>query len=426
MNQQEQQVRQHRRENRRTKHIVILGSGFAGIEALKRLQKEFQHDDSVKITLVSKDNFLLFTPMLPEVSVGMIETRDIVTPVRVFCTKATFYQSIVRSINLKNKEIIITHSIGNQFSHHQIHNHLLSYDYLVIALGSKTNFFGINELEKRSFTMKTIDDALILRNHIINVLEQASLEEQEYREKINNETNNIQIRDERELINSLLTFVVAGGGFSGIETIGAINDFVRETRTAFYNNINPKDLRILLINADDKILAEVDNELGTFALQKLKERGIEFILDSPVKGASKNYVKLDNDMVIQTYTLVWTAGVTVSDLVRKLECQHAKDGRILVNNHLHIDDYPEVYAVGDCALITDPKTGKPYPPTAQHAIREGKIAAQNIIININSELMNDKKGTTKREKIFSYKTRGMMAEIGKRTGVAKPFSYGSY
>ena len=155
------------------KNIVILGSGFAGIEVLKKLQKEFHNNKDIEITLVSKDNFLLFTPMLPEVASGMIETRHIVTPVRSFCKKAKFYEANVESIDLVNKQVIVTHSIGRQSQPNDWCEHRLKYDYLVIALGSKNNFFRMSDIEKHCFTMKNIDDAIILRNHIINILEQA-------------------------------------------------------------------------------------------------------------------------------------------------------------------------------------------------------------------------------------------------------------
>src|ERR687888_203263 len=303
--------------------ILILGSGFAGIEVLKRLQRKFQKKSNIDITLVSRDNFLLFTPMLHEVSSGMIEVRHIVTPIRTFCKKANFYEANVQSIDLQNKKVVITHEIGKQSEPTSYDQHVLEYDYLVIALGSETNFFGMEDIERHSFTMKTIDDAIVLRNHVINILEQASLEQ---------ENSNLR--------KSLLTFVVVGGGFGGIETVGELNDFVKHTVRQFYKNIFMTDIKIILVNSHDKILPEVGEELGDLEL-------------SGYEG--------------------------------------------------------QVYALGDCASITDPHTGKPYPPTAQHAIRQGKVAAKNVISSIEGKTKNQK---------FDYKTKGMMAEIGKRTGVA--------
>src|SRR5919197_494251 len=160
------------------KRILILGGGFAGLEVLKRLQKVFQNDVSIDITLVSKDNFFLFTPMLPEVSSGMIETRHIVTPIRVFCNRAKFYEAKVQSIDLENKQVVITHIVGSQLRANSFdwHNHILKYDYLVLAIGSENNFFGLADVEQNALTIKSLGDAIVFRNHVISMLEQADLE----------------------------------------------------------------------------------------------------------------------------------------------------------------------------------------------------------------------------------------------------------
>ena len=381
---------------RRIKRIVILGSGFAGIEVLKKLQKKFHSNKNIDIILVGKDNFLLFTPMLPEVASGMIETRHILTPVRSFCKKAKFYEANVESIDLDNRQVTLTHSIGRQSQPNDWRENTLKYDYLVIALGSENNFFNKSDIQKHSFTMKSIDDAIILRNHIINILEQASLEE-----------------DNKELRKSLLTFVVVGGGFNGVETVGALNDFIRESIICYYKNIYMTEVRVMLVHTTDKLLEQIDEPLGKFALKKLKASGVEFIMNSHVIDATANSVKLDNvnDAIIPCYTLIWTAGVTPSKLIADLPCEHDKGHRVVANNYLEVLGHNGVYVLGDCACITDPHTGKPYPPTAQHAIRQAKVAAKNIISSIKGE------GESKKAK-FDYKTKGMMAEIGKRAGVA--------
>src|ERR671933_1069529 len=257
--------------------ILILGSGFAGVEVLRRLQRKFRKKNNIAITLVSRDNFLLFTPMLHEVSSGMIEIRHIVTPIRTFCNKANFYEADVQSIDLQNKKVIITYTIGKQSEPTPYKQHVLEYDYLVIALGSETSFFGMENIKRHSFTMKTVDDAIVLRNHVLNILEQASLEQ-----------------EASDLRKSLLTFVVVGGGFGGVETVGELNDFVKETAREFYKNISISDIKIILVNSNDKILPELGEELGNFALQKLKERGVQFIMNTQVKGATATTAILDN------------------------------------------------------------------------------------------------------------------------------------
>jgi NADH:ubiquinone reductase (H+-translocating) len=401
------------------KHIVILGGGFAGIGVLKKLQKEFNNDASVEITLVDKGNFLLFTPMLPEIVSGMIETRHIVTPVRSFCKKAKFFEANIDLIDLKNREVNLIHSIGKQSQSQSqeqqqqsgnLHEHTLKYDYLVIALGSENNFFGNSEVEENAFTLKTIKDGIVLRNHLLKILEQANLEE-----------NNHDLRKR------LLTFVVVGGGFSGVETVGAVNDFVRQTIAQYYKNIYMSDVRVILVSATDKILEQIDEDLGKFALEKLKENGVEFIMNSKVKGASKDKAILDNDNEISCYSLIWTAGVTQNKLIAELECEHDKGHRIVTNEYLEVKNYEDVvFALGDCASIPDHHTGKSYPPTAQHAIREADVAAENIILSIKANKAKERMGivdennniVSRTKKKFDYKTKGMMAQIGKRTGVA--------
>jgi NADH:ubiquinone reductase (H+-translocating) len=385
------------------KRILILGGGFAGIEILRKLQTAFQDDVEIDITLVSRDNFFLFTPMLPEVSSGMIETRHIVTPVRAFCKRARFYEANVESIDLENKEVAITNVIGNPMR--PVHKrHILKYDYLVIALGGETNFFGMEDLKRNVFTLKTLEDAMILRNHLISMLEQADILQEE----------------DDDLRRSLMTFLVVGGGFSGVEAVGELNTFVRESIKTFYHNIDiMKDVRVILVNANERILPEVSESLSEFALQKLRQSGIEVILNKRLASYTNGQAKLNDGTLIPIFTLVWAGGVSPSKLIKDLPCEHDKKGRIVVNNYLQVHKYEGVFALGDCASITDPHTNKPYPPTAQHAIREGKMAAENLISLIRNRREDEAEERRKGMKIFDYKTKGTMAEIGKRTGVGE-------
>jgi NADH dehydrogenase len=244
--------------------------------------------------------------------------------------------------------------------------------------------------------MKSIADASILRNHLIEILEQAHVEQ-----------------DDNDLKRGLLTFVVVGGGFNGIETVGELADFIKDTVKIYYKNISMSEVRILLVNSSDKILKQVDEELDQFALNKLKEMGVEFIMNTHVVGATPNSVTLDNGITIPCYTLVWSAGVTTSDLIKNLACRHDAEQRIITNDYLEVPEFPGVYALGDCASITDHHTARPYPQTAQHAIREGKVLAHNIISTID--------GNESEKMKFNYKTKGMMADIGKRSGVTYCF-----
>jgi len=387
------------KSNLQSINIIILGSGFAAIEALKKLQKKYKNNSNIDIKIISKDNFLLFTPMLPEVFSGMIEPRHIVTPVRSFCNKKSiFYHGNVQDINFEKKIVTVKYSIGRYYQPISYEEKEFSFDYLVIALGSETNFFGNTNIEKNCFTMKSINDAFVLRNQIINILEQASIES-DYKS---------------DLTDSLLTFVVVGGGFSGIETVGELNHFVKDAIKNYYKNINPNKVRIIVINAENSILTEVDEDLGQYAKNVLEKKGgIEFKMNRMAKDATQNKIILDNGENISTYTIIWTAGVTLDEFVKKLNCEHDKKGHLKTKDNLELTSFSNVYAVGDCASIINPFNGKPYPPTAQHAIRQGQLAAENIINNIEG----------KKPKKIRYKTRGTMATIGKRVGVAKIFGF---
>jgi NADH dehydrogenase len=375
------------------KRILVLGGGFAGIEVLRRLENKFENDSTIDICMVSKDNFFLFTPMLPEVVSGMIETRHIVTPVRAFCKRARFYEATIRSIDFQKRQVTMSNRTDTKNEPTNWHDHTLDYDYLIIALGGETNFFGMEDVKKYSYTMKSLGDAIVLRNHVIDMLEQVSIEQ------------------DGDLRKSLMTFVVVGGGFAGIETVGELNALVRDAVRDFYNDIDIKDIRVVLVNATDKILPEVSDDLSKFTTQKLKESGIEIILENPVSSATTSTVKLKDGTSIETHTLVWTGGVTPEKIVKELQCEHDKGGRIIVDGYLVVKGFDGVYALGDCASITDKNTGRPYPPTAQNAVEQAKTVASNLISTI--------RGGNKVS--FNYKSRGIMAQIGKRKGVGVLF-----
>jgi NADH dehydrogenase len=246
---------------------------------------------------------------------------------------------------------------------------------------------------------------MILRNHVISMLEQADIE---------HDNNN-----DDDLRKSLVTFVVVGGGFGGVEAVGELNTLVQDSIGAFYHNIDAKkDVRVILVNAHERILPEVSERLSEFALQKLRESGVEITLNKRLASYTNGQAKLNDGTLIPTFTLIWAGGVTPSKLIKDLTCEHDKGGRIVVNHYLQIHKYDGVFALGDCASITDPHTKKPYPPTAQHAIREGKVTAKNIISIIKNRREKGEAEEQRRGmKIFDYKTKGTMAEIGKRTGV---------
>ena len=373
----------HENPSESMKKILILGGGYAGVGVLRHLQNTFQNNVDVSISLVSEDNFFLHTPMLPEMATGMIEPRHIATPIRSFCKRARFYQAKVGSIDLANKKVSI-----NRLSDSSTKT--LDYDNLVIALGGTTNFFGNKNVEKHSLTIKTLGDAIGLRNRIITMLEEADQE------------------DDSKKLSKLMTFVVVGGGFSGVETVGEINDFVREAAEKFYRNIDQEKIQIILVAAGDKILPEI-GDLGSYAKESLTKAGVHIITKTKLADSDADCAILNNEEKIPCGTLIWAGGNTVDEVVSSLNTEHHKSGRILVDKYLRLENHPEVYALGDCAFVIDQRTNESYPPTAQHAIREAKTVSRNIIAAINGK---DEQSS------FIYDSKGSMAKIGKRNGVA--------
>ena len=374
----------HQSSSDSVKKILILGGGYAGISVLRKLQETFEDNVNVSIRIVSQDNFFLHTPMLPEMATGMVEPRHIATPIRTFCKRARFFQAKIGSIDVDNQKVTITRTFDNN-------QKILEYDYLVLALGGKTNFFGNKNIEQNSLTIKTLGDAIGIRNHLISMLENADQEE-----------------DPEKKLN-FITFVVVGGGFSGVETVGEINDFVRESAEKFYRNIEQERIRVILVSAGESILPEI-GDLGKYALESLKKNGVEIFTKTKLIDAGVDFAELDNGEKISTMTTIWAGGNKVDSVISELETEHDKGGRVIVDKYLKLKNHPNIFALGDCALITDSRSQKPYPPTAQHALREAKIVSNNLISEI--------KGHANMLKEFVYDSKGSMAKIGKKNGVA--------
>ena len=364
------------------KRILILGSGFGGLYAALHLEKKLACNPDVEITLVNRENFFLFTPMLHEVAASDLDVTHIVNPVRKLLRRVQFFDGEIKAIDLRERCVIVAHGDDS-------HDHELRYDYLVLALGSVTNFYNLAGLAEHALTMKSLSDAIRLRNHLIKNLEEADFE---------------CCGRERE---GLLTFVVAGAGFAGVETIAAMNDFLREA-IRFYPRIREADLRIILVEATEAVLPELGPKLGVYARQKLATRGVEFRLSTAVKSFCNDEVVLSDGTVVATNTLLWTAGVSPNPLLDMMNCDKER-GRLITNEFLEVNQWPGVWALGDCAAVPDPATGKPCPPTAQHALRQGNVVAQNIFAAIRGG----------RRRRFSFRTIGALATIGRRTGVAR-------
>jgi NADH dehydrogenase len=363
------------------RQVLILGGGFGGLYTALGLEKTLAHDSDVQITLVNRENFSLFTPMLHEVAASDLDMTHIVNPVRKLLRRVQFFHGEVEHIDLTLKQVTVMHGPKH-------HSHELRYDYLVLALGSTTNFFGLPQLEQRAMTMKSLSDAAHLRNQLIDMLEEADFE---------------CAAGSRP---NLLSIVVAGGGFAGAETVGAVNDFLRES-IRFYPHLTADMLRLVLVHPGEVILPELGPKLGAYAQKKLAQRKVEIRVNTKVVRVDLDAVELSDGSHILTDTVIWTAGTSPNPLLATLPCTLER-GRIVTNEYLELPEWPGVWALGDCASVTDHKTGQPYPPTAQHALRQGKTVAKNVNAAIHG-------GTKTR---FSFSTLGLLAAIGRRSGVA--------
>ena len=363
--------------------ILILGGGFAGSRVLQEAQKII--GGQAEITLVSQDNFFLFTPMLPEVSSGMLHPSDISTPIRTFCKTANFCHAKVLSIDLDSKQVVVMRIFDQKET-------TLEYDYLVLAMGSKDNFFGNANIEQFAFTIKTLEDAIGVRNHVISVLECADQEK------------------DQVLQEQLLRFVVVGGGFAGIEIATELNHFMRDAAREFYENIDPQKIRVMVVSARNGILPEVGEELGKYAMEYIKETGIEVITNTKAVDAGEDHVVLSDNTIIPCATMIWAGGVVVEPLIAALNCAHGQSGRVVVDQYLRVQDRPDVFALGDCANAVDRNNNTAYPTTAQIAIRQAKAVARNLAAATSGNLAALES--------FDYKNKGVMATIGKRVGVA--------
>jgi NADH dehydrogenase len=366
--------------NTTPKQILILGGGFAGLTLAIELEKKLGEDSSVEITLINRDNFFLFTPMLHEVATSDLDFTAIVSPARKMLRRVRFLAAEIELIDVENKNVTVSHG----FNHH---HHTIGFDFLVIGLGCVTNLYGISGLRECALTMKTLGDAMRLRNHVISHLEEADSD----------------CCKEKE---PLLTFVVAGGGFAGVETVAGINDFVRGSLRS-YRRISEDMIRIILIHSGPVILPELDKLLGAYAQRKLAERRVEFHLNVKIERYSGGVIRLSDGTTIHADTLVWTAGTTPNPLMEVIPCAKER-GRLRVNEFLELSAWPGIWALGDCAAIPDPRTGGFYPATAQHALREANVVAHNIFAALRG----------KRKKRFSFTTIAQLAAIGRRTGVA--------
>jgi NADH dehydrogenase len=365
--------------------ILILGGGFAGVTCALNLERELRNDPTVAISLVSETNALLFTPMLAEVAASSLEPTHISTPLRSSFRRTAVVRSQVAGINLANRRVQLADR-----------EKTLPYDHLVLALGAVSRVPTGDGIAEHALEFKTLADAIRIRNRLIDVFDRADAERDEAKRR------------------ALLTFVVAGGGFSGAELVGGLNDFARGM-LADYPNLPSDELRIILVHSRDRILPELSASLANYALERMRARGVTFELNARVFAAGPGMVRLKRkepkpeEFEITTETLVWTAGAAPSPLLQELAIERDKRGAVVVENTLAVKGSAGVWALGDCAVVPDAKTGKPCPPTAQFAIREACTLARNIRAAIKGEPL----------KPFHFDSLGTLCVVGHHTACAE-------
>ena len=364
------------------KRIAILGGGFAGMKTAECLEQELHTNSSAMITLISETNALLFTPMLAEVAGSTLEPSHISTPLRSSLRRTEFIRGRVDAIDLENRKVVLA-------SDSPTGELVVPYDQLVLALGSVSNYLGMANIEKLAFNFKSLLDAIRIRNHVIEMFERADRESDASQRA------------------PFLSFVIAGGGFAGVELAGAINDFARGI-LADYPNLNPNELNIILVHSRDRILPELSESLARYAQKKMEARGVKFRLNARLSDAQLGVVVV-SDEEIRAQTLVWTAGTAPNPLLKSQPFERDKRGAVKVDFTLAVPGHPGVWALGDCAAVNDAKTGKPYPPTAQFAIREAATVARNIAAQLAGRPLKN----------FHFNSLGALCVVGHQTACAE-------
>lgn len=363
--------------------IVIVGGGFGGVATAQRLEQLLSHRPEVAVTLVSESNFLLFTPMLAGVASGSLVPRHVAAPLRATCPRTTIRRATVETVDPEARTVRIRSSPEAVAED-------VPYDRLVLAVGAVPAFRGLPDVAEQAFTLKTLVDATNLRDHIIGLLDRAE----------NEPAPEVRAR--------LLTFTVAGGGFAGVELIAELHDLVQDV-LVYHPRIERDELRFVLIHSRDKILPELSDRLGAYALRLLRRRGIEFVLGVRVAGVSGDGVLLSDGMSIATETFVWTAGNEPAPLVRSIMAEGGNRA-LATDRTLRVEGFGDIWAVGDCARIPDPdRDGQPCPPTAQHALRQGRQAADNLVAAMDGRPLRP----------FRFRSLGMLVVLGHNTAAAE-------
>ena len=368
------------------KRVVIIGGGFGGVFTAMYLESKLRKEDNVELVLINKENYFVFQPMLAEVISGNIGILDTVSPIHRLLKRTQLYIREVQAIDLAQKTVTLAPGFSPR-------PHVLGFDHLVLAMGTVTDFRGIPGLYEHALGFKDLEDAIRLRNHLIHVVEEASIESR------------------TDLRQQLLTFVVAGGGFSGVEVAAEMNDFVRRVARN-YKSLDPQQIRVILVHSGERILErELGSRLSLYAQNKLKQRGLEFRLKARLRTATPDAAILADGERIPTKTLVSTVPSSPNPLMDTLPLPKDR-GKIKVHLNMQVEGRSDCWSLGDCALVPNP-TGKDFcPPTAQHATRQAEIVAHNILASLRGRPLRQ----------LTFKGLGKMGSLGHRSAVAELFN----
>ena len=369
--------------------VLIIGGGFGGMNAAFHFDRLLKCKLKVTVTLISRINFYPFTPLLAEIAASLLEPRHAVNPIRRVLTRVRFIEGIVDRLDPTRREMAFVDENG--------HRRTISYTHCILAAGSVTEFFGIAGLREHALTLKTLGDAIRIRNHVIQMLERADILPSERRRP-------------------LLTFAVVGGGLNGTEVAGELHDFVMRA-LKHYPNLSRNEVRMVLIERLPHLAQELPETLGDYCRRNLESRGLEVWLKTSVVGYTDGVLSTQEGRQLEAQTVIWSAGVRPSPLIAQIKVESAGgDHRLPTNTFLQVQGFTDLWAVGDLACIPNPdhhqSSGKDqpcFPPTAQHATREGRHAAQNIHAALTGQPLES----------FRYASRGMLATLGQHRGVGQ-------
>ena len=356
-------------------HVVIVGAGFGGLSVAQKLAKV-----PVQITLIDRHNYHLFQPLLYQVAIAGLVPSQIAYPVRTIFRRQknlTFQMGEVTSIDFERRYIRTNGSV-------------IAYDYLVLSIGGQTNFFGLTAVQQNGFQLKSVEDATSTRNHLLRMFERASREADPERRK------------------ALLTFVVVGGGPTGVETAGALAELITHVMAKDYPQMDLRESRVLLIEATGTVMPAYPNELRKATMDLLRGKNVEIMLNCRLTDYNGQTVTLADGNRIEAHTLIWTAGVRSAELTDRLGLGQASAGRVRVEPTLQLSNHPEVFVIGDAAYVED-RNGQPLPMLATVAQQQAKTAARN--------LRNLLEGKPPRP--FQYRDPGLLATIGRNAAVAR-------